>query len=176
MSLSKRTTAICVLWAVTLLGACGFEPLHRATTASSGLALSNVEIARIPDRSGQMLRNELLSLVAPRGHAANPAYRLDVTVTESTREVLLEETSFSTRADLTVTASAQLVRVADGVVVDAGSVKAVSGYNILSVTQEYANVVSERNAREGALRLVARDLVRQVSVWLRNAESGVAAQ
>lgn len=171
--LSYRLRLAPVILIVALLAAsCGFEPLHRGSSKSSATALANVEIARIEDRSGQMLRNDLLARMAPRGYAPSPAWRLEVTLYESKREVLLEDTSFSTRADIVITAQSRLVRQSDGKVVDSGSVDAVSSYNILSASQEYANVVSERDAREGALQLVARDIVRQVSVWLRNAETG----
>jgi len=169
---SRGSLAALIVVASLALSACGFEPLHRGSSASSAAALANVEIARIEDRAGQMLRNDLLSMMAPRGYVASPEYRLEITLSESKREVLLEDTSFSTRADVIVTAQTKLIRQVDGEIVESGRVEAVSGYNILSASQEYANVVSERNAREGALKLVARDIVRQVSVWLRNADSG----
>lgn len=171
MSSFRALVAVLLILAGGLVSACGFEPLHRGTSASSSAALANVEIARIPDRSGQILRNDLLSMMTPRGYAPSPAWRLVVTLRETKQEVLLEETSFSTRADVIMTATAQLIRQADNTVMNTGTVEAVSSYNILSASQEYANVISERDAREGALKLVARDIVRQVSVWLRNAES-----
>lgn len=174
MSSFKHRRAFMVVsalaFAVFGLGACGFEPLHKQGSASSGSALAGVEIDRVPDRSGQLLRNELLNLMAPRGAASVQPWELKVTLSESISEVLLEETAFATRADVTVTASATLVRKSDNEVIGVASSKAVGSYNILSATQEYANVVGERDAREDAIRLVARDIVRLVSVWLRNAE------
>ena len=172
MLLSRFRFATLIAGATLLVSACGFEPLHRGSSRSSALALANVEIARIEDRAGQMLRNELLARMAPRGYAASPEWKLVVELSESKKEALLEETSFSTRADVIITARTRLIRQSDGLVIDNGSVDAVSSYNILSAAQEYANVVSERNAREGAIRQVARDIVRQVSVWLRNVEPG----
>ena len=61
--------------AVLLLSACGFRPLY----ATGGVAdvseeLSQIEVAVIPDRPGQILRNYLIQGLNGGGRPAQPAY------------------------------------------------------------------------------------------------------
>ena len=78
------------LLTITLVSACGFEPLYVQRDTSSSwyfggktdtsitAEMSKVKIDPIADRFGQQLRNNLLDLVTPRGMPKNPQYRLQV--------------------------------------------------------------------------------------------------
>ena len=166
---SDRIRPIVVASAIMAVAACGFEPLHKQGTASGAAQLSGIEVAPIEDRIGQLLRNELRGYLTPRGTSGLPQWELQVSLEESIAEVLLEETSFATRADLRVTATFRLISLVDEEISSpSASASETGSYNILQASSEYANLVSERDTREKAVRLVARDIVRQVSVWLRD--------
>ena len=77
----SRTIALAGL---ALLAACGFEPLHAPRNGGGSVpaALATVQIANIPDRSGQILRNYLRDEINPYGVPGNPRYRLDIFLTE----------------------------------------------------------------------------------------------
>ncbi len=177
MSLSRFVAALLMVAGVSALGGCGFEPLHGRQSASSAAEMATVRIAIIEDRVGQQLRNRLLQRMQPRGGSDNPKWSLSVTLSESIDEVLVEESSFGTRANLRLTASFQLQSTdyGDGISASrSGSTRSIASYNILDSEFEYANLIAERDARERALDQLASDITRQVSLWLRDAapESG----
>ncbi len=69
-SLGGAFTAVAV--AGSVLCACGFQPMYgqrrpEVTPVSSDLA--SIEVGMIPDRSGQLLRNELTYLLNPASDA-----------------------------------------------------------------------------------------------------------
>ncbi len=81
-----------VLFATILLYGCGFEPLYvekkeagswyYGSNFDSSISeeMSQVKIQPIADRFGQIMRNELLDLLTPRGVPKEPKYRLFVTL------------------------------------------------------------------------------------------------
>ena len=174
LSSERRCRAFVLAAVLGLATACGFEPLHRQGAGASAEALAAIDVLPIGDRSGQLLRAELRSRLGARGTGTAAAWTLAITLSESIADVLLEETSFATRADLQITATARLVRKSDNATLGPSSVMATGSYNVLSAEQEYANVVAEQRAREDAIRLVAQDLALLVSVWLRRAHRDAA--
>ncbi|MEQ8667296.1 MAG: LPS assembly lipoprotein LptE [Rhodospirillales bacterium] len=167
--MSERLRTGVLVVALMALGACGFEPLYGQGTASGAAQLSGIRVAPIDDRIGQQLRNELRGYLTPHGLNDVPEWELRVELEESISEVLVEETSFATRADLTVRAKFRIVSLGDQPLsVPAATTSAIGSYNLLEATNEYANVVAERDARAKAIRVVARDIARQIAIWLRD--------
>ena len=77
MWLSRTLTSLLLLLA---LSACGFKPLYG--TDKSGLSdpqaeLATIKVGPIPDRLGQIVRNQLVEYLSPRGHAAQKLYDLN---------------------------------------------------------------------------------------------------
>ena len=56
--------------ALMVVAGCGFQPIHGERSAASSADLANFDIALIADRTGQMMRNELLQQMQPRGAVA----------------------------------------------------------------------------------------------------------
>ena len=63
---------------ILLLSACGFSPMYGANSSKNNTAikteLTDIEIALIPDREGQYLRNALIDrfYIPQYGSGANP--------------------------------------------------------------------------------------------------------
>lgn len=160
-----------VLAGLTLLAACGFEPLHapRSNGASVPAALSTIQISNIPDRSGQYLRNYLRDEINPRGVPGNPQYRLDVFLSERRADIGLRRDDIRTRTNLTLEAEYRLVGLADGKIVTQGRSRTLSSFDIL--INDYSNVVSEEDVRQQALRQIGADIRTRLSLYFRRLQT-----
>lgn len=178
MRTSSRRSAIWValacLAASVLAAGCGdsgFRPLY----ASSALVGSNVneklakmEIAPIPGRVGQRLRNELIYQSTGGGHAAiDPAYRLEIAVTESVSATLVQIDGNSSGSVYNLNASFRLVRLADNSVALQG--QSFGRGTFQRFDSVYSNVRARRDAENRAARTVAEDLKSRLAAYLSNA-------
>ena len=164
MSFTRRIHLLC-LGAALLAGAgCGFQPIHGQKSAASSAALENFDIALIADRTGQMMRNELLQQMQPRGAVASPRYGLGVALTESLADLAIRKDDVATRANLMLTARFSVMSRVDGSVLFSGQVRSVNSYNIL--TSDFATLSAREDARKRAVRVLALDIKERLSVWL----------
>ncbi len=154
------------------LTACGFRPLYNTSGSQgekSSVFLSSIQIDDIPDRSGVILKNELIDRFHAHG-AGIPRYRLvvgrvtesisdlDITVDEdATRRQLRVDTTY-TLQDLTTPSSPAFKR----------SIYAVASFNVLQ--SRFTTRVAEDNARQN----VILDLARQIEqgVMMSDVEKG----
>lgn len=140
------------------LNACGFRPLYgeSAQGASSFDRLETVQIAALPDRTGQQLHNLLRDRINPRGQPNAPEYVLRVFLSEQTEALAIDQDETATRANLRLSASFTLTRLEGEEVVFTGLSNSINSYNI--VDSQFATFVSERDARERALRELSEDI------------------
>lgn len=166
MKLRVPFTVIALI-ALTTLSACGFRPLYAEDRRGQSTAadMSQVEVTLINDRVGQITRNLLIETLTPRGQVPNPAYTLDVDVTESTSEQGFTKDNEATIADYLLSANYQLTRKTDAKILRKGKVRARTSYNI--VESDFASIEAEKAARRDAARTLAQQLANQVAVGLR---------
>lgn len=166
MSSFKSIVILALLLAVQ---ACGFQPLyqHGTGSTSAGSQLDTIRVHPIADRVGQELRNHLCDALTPNGQPSNPKWELSVTLSESIQKIAVLQTSFSTRANLNLTASYTLSSInEDEQTNHSGAVSTISSYNVLD--SEYATLVAERDARSRAVQILSADIRRQLAIWLNN--------
>ncbi len=157
---------MCVL--LLLLSGCGFRPLYGPTSASPARTserLGAVSIARIPDRTGQLVRNALLDRINVGGQPAKPEFVLNVSVIESIQNLAIQKDETATRANLILQANFRLAKSATGESVFDGSVQSVSSYNI-STSQDFATLSAETNARRRGARDLADEITARVAIFL----------
>lgn len=151
--------------ALLMLAGCGFRPLHgqHATADEPVVAdFSQIAIATIADRRGQMVRNELLDLLTPRGEPANARYVLNVGLSETVEDDMILRTGAASRSRLTLRASYQL-REGDKVV-NTGTARTILSYD-LPPDQPFAAVTSERDAERQAAQSVAEQIKSRLAVY-----------
>lgn len=149
--------------AVVVAG-CGFRPLYAPTDKTDVLAdFSQVEVALMPNRSGQELRNDLRDLLTPRGQPSNPRYRLSIDLRESITKLAVLRTGLPTRGDLRIIARYSLVDESSGETVLRQSSSSVSSYNL--VESDYSTLIAERYARSRALDQIADDIRSRLAVY-----------
>lgn len=145
-----------------LTAGCGFQPVYGGG-APVRADMAAVEIALIADRSGQLLRNELLDRLTPKGAAQMPRYMLVVELAESKQNLAIRRDDTATRANLILTAQFKLSEnVSDDLVLE-GRSRSLNSYNIS--TFEFATLSAETDARRRATRELAQDIATQLALY-----------
>lgn len=148
-----------------LLAGCGFQPVYRGGTGGPVAAqLAEVEIGLVPDRLGQMLRNELIDRMYRAGRPGRPSHRLELQVTSSELRLGYQKDATATRGQIRVTARYMLYD-AGGRLVLTGQDQSIAGYSI--VMDQYAILVNEREAYDRASEQLADGIVRQLALHFR---------
>ena len=100
-------------------GNSGFRPMYASSAIVGGSdvnqKLAELEIAPIPGRVGQRLRNELIYQSTGGGLAAQPVYRLEIIIRESITPTLVQIDGNSSGSVYNLNTSFRLVRLADRV-------------------------------------------------------------
>ena len=167
----RRLLALTVLGAALAISGCGFEPIHGQRSGASGATLAAIDIQLIADRSGQMLRNELLQQMHPRG-ATRARYSLSVLLTERLASLGIRKDEVATRANLTLTAGFTITELGGARRKFSGSARSANSYNIL--TSDFATLSAREDARRRAISQLALGIRERISVWL--IRSGEPAQ
>ncbi len=164
-SRSASPRIVGALAAVLLLVAgCGFRPLYATGgIADASAELSQVEVAVIPDRSGQILRNYLIQGINSDGRPTDPTYRLNVDLRERQEDLGIDKTDSAQRANLVITARFSLRTAADDQEVLNRRVGIITSYNI--VLDEYATLSAQDAARDRALRQLGSDIRTQLALY-----------
>ena len=150
-----------------LLSGCGFQPMYgkrapNATPLSADLAA--IEVGIIPDRSGQLLRNQLIHLLDPASDAAPPRrYTLSVGLKEEVDTFAVERSGFATRANVEVLATYTLIDETTGDPVLSGTSRAVSGFNILR--EDFSTYVASGDARNRAISQIAFEIRNRLAAY-----------
>ncbi|MFE0752714.1 LPS assembly lipoprotein LptE [Inquilinus sp. NPDC058860] len=161
-SWAKRAAPLLLILA---LGACGLRPLYGTNSVGTAMSdrLGQVNVGIIGDRSGQILRTELIRTLNPQGRPAQPAYDLGVALAESQQDVNLISDLTTTRKNLTMTASFVLTDRKTGQPVFSDSVSEITSFNVLA--DQYTTLVGERDARERALRSLGEDIRTRLALY-----------
>lgn len=165
-SISRHIFCFSLLCGVS---ACGFTPMYgasdKAEQNSVAASLAQVEIATIPDRSGQVLRNDLLDRFYTQGYPSAPLYKLSVdTLTELRVDLDITKSSEATRSQLRLTSKMTLYDN-KGVVLATRDLFAIASFNVLQ--SEFATRVTEENARQNAIHDLARQIELNVVLVLK---------
>ena len=158
-----RAVTACLL--ILGLVACGFRPVYgtRAGGADNPAqaAFQHIQIANIPDRDGQILRNALIDRFYRDGRPADARYTLFITpLSEQIRDLDITKTADSTRGQLRLSSNLRLTDRQTGQILVQRPILAITSYNILG--SEFTNRVAEDSARRNAIT----ELVRQVELQL----------
>jgi len=147
-------------------GSEGFRPMYAATASTPGAQeqLAKVDIAPIPGRVGQRLRNELIFQNTGGGLPEPPKYRLDITIRESLASTLVTSTGEALSQIYTLDAQFRLMRISDKKVLLQGSSHGRAGYERFQ--QIYANVRARDDAENRAARTVADDVKTRLAAAL----------
>ncbi len=155
---------------VGILGGCadgqGFRPLNGNLGAGSGsgVKFSQVDIAPVPGRLGQRLRNELIFDTTGGGEKQTPAYRLEIAVRENVTSTLVKTDGDALSQIYSADATFNLIRVSDKTVVMKGVSFGRAGFE--RNPSIYSNVRAQDDAQNRAAKTIALDLRSRISAFL----------
>jgi LPS-assembly lipoprotein len=159
-----------MIFSLLLLAACGFQPLHGdgdGSGARPGDELAKVQILPLPERTGQILHNELRNEINPAGQPSAPAYELAVRLKETARDTGVRKDETATRAVLRMEANFALRRAGTRQVLFAGQSLSIVGYNL--VESQFATYTAENDARARAMHQLAQDISAQLAGYFDRA-------
>ncbi len=161
------------------LGGCGFKPLYGEKGASGKpvvqSALGQVAINPIRSRTGQVLRNELIDRMNPRGQpGVGAAYRLVVRLSVRKQELGIRRDETATRANLILTAAYVMTEASSGKAVLSGISRTITSFNILD--NEFATLMGEKDARERGAGQLAEDITTRVALYFNRTKRPVAGK
>jgi LPS-assembly lipoprotein len=156
-----------------LLTACGFHPQYgenRYTPVGAEDVLDRVEIANIPNREGQFLKNALIDRFHRAGTPTSAPLILQIsTLQEQKTDLDVTQLSDATRGQLRLNTDFSLIRRDTGQAVLTRQVRAITSYNIFD--SRFATRVAEDNARTNALNDLAGQIERQLVLYLKRGQN-----
>lgn len=169
---AKRRPAVLFAFLLAALltsgcGGSGFKPLYGSSGVGGAAVdekLAQVDIAHIPGRVGQRIRNELIFQSTGGGAPLPPTMRLDVVIRESVTSTLVRIDGDADGQIYGLEASFQLVRIADGSVLLTGTSNSRAGFERFSSI--FSNVRARQNAEDRASKSVGDDLKSRLSAFL----------
>ena len=132
--------------------------------------MSAVRIAPLADRYGQQLHNFLRDRLNPQGQSLNPAYVLEVSLSEREEEFALQSDETASRVKLHTTAFYRLRDSASRDILFRGQSLTTNTYNILQ--SQYATDSSEADARERGARELADDIQTRLAIYFSQQQKG----
>jgi LPS-assembly lipoprotein len=150
-------------------GSSGFHPLYGPTASGAGLdqRLAQVEVATIPGRVGQRVRNELIFQYTGGGPPLPPAYRFEVEVRESLLSTMVQITGESLGQIYQVDATYRLINLKDKKVVYQGHSTARANFERFQSI--YSNVRAREDAENRAASTIAAEIKTRLAAYLSGA-------
>ena len=155
-NLSRRgLIASAPILGAALLAGCGFSPMY-ARDSSAVAVLASIAVEPIEERIGQILRNELIDRLTPRGEPPSPRYRLLVTISRSRAALAIQSDTSITRYNLRLSVTFRLLDATTGDELYRDTTVAIGGYN--AVQSDFATLVAEQDSTRRAARKAGEDI------------------
>lgn len=161
-----RTPRLALALAVLLaLGGCGLQPMY-AGGGSGAVArgLAAIEVAPIEGQAGWLVGNALKDRLAAAG-STTARYRLVVRLDDHLEGLGVLGNDAVGRERRTLRARYQLIDLADNAILLDATAGSDAGIDVVS--SEYATIAAEQTALENLSRVVADQILAQVSLTLR---------
>lgn len=161
-----RLARLVILAACLVLAACGFQPLYATRgggPATTQAELASVTVAEQSSRLGQLVRNEILSTIAPVGQEAETRYVLEL-LPRAAEEVTIR--AFDTgvlRRAIRVEVAFRLRRVGSGEELYAGRTFSQASYD--RTDTPFADMQARITAEERAAKEVGTDIATRLAAF-----------
>jgi LPS-assembly lipoprotein len=163
-----RALGVAVVVGIALAGCAegGFRPLNGSVGvgANASSKLATVQIAPIPGRLGQRLRNELIFDTTGGGAAVEPAYRLELAVKENVVSTLVKTDGDALSQVYSADAAFNLIRLSDKKVVLKGVSYGRAGFE--RNPSIFSNVRAQDDAQNRVARTIGTEMKTRLSAFL----------
>ena len=153
----KFVVALLLPLSISLLAACGFEPVHRPALSDEP---SNVTISEIDGRAGHALRKALLQQTA-LGFTDVDQADISVNLSESLSRIGFATNGVATRSSITLRGR-YVADLGDDAV--SGSEEAIVYYSVPNAP--YGDISAQNDAAERAADVLARRIVDDITLKL----------
>lgn len=172
-AIGGRVILACALAAVIVSGCAdgsGFKPLYGSSGIGAGVdsKLAGVQVAPIPGRIGQRIRNDLIFETTGGGEISkDPVFRLEIAVTEGLVSTLVDSFGNPNSQLYTAEAKFSLIRIKDKAVVLKGTSFGRAAFE--RNPSVFANVRAQDDAQDRAARTIGTELKTRLAAYLATA-------
>ncbi len=131
--------------------------------------LNNIYIANIPDRNGQMLRNDLIDRMYQKGRPRKPIYTLEATIVASEADLGIQANATTLRTALDMKVNYSLVDANEKELFHA-TAHSVASFDKLD--EQYATLASRADAYERTLTECSEQIVNRLSLYFSEGPLG----
>jgi LPS-assembly lipoprotein len=166
MNMARLLQGLVCLGLLGLLAGCGFSPLYGTSglaSASVSQRLAGVAVPEQTTRVGQLIRNEILSAIAPAGTVAGTEYRLDMTPTTNDESTVEAQNTDVLRRSYRLSVEFELIEAASGKQVYSGKTFSYVSYDRTGAP--FANQQARVNAEERAAQEVGLDIRTRLAAY-----------
>ncbi len=157
-----------------LAGCGGWVPLYAdPVSVPTDASLRAITVAPISERIGQKLAWGLRESLNPTGIPTPTRYVLRTTLRTLRSDLGVQSFGLGTRGKLDVYATYQLNDPKSGIVLLAATSHVAESFDILA--NEYAAIVAEQDASTRAIEELRRDIVSQLTIFMRHRDAAPAA-
>ncbi len=154
--------------AAALVSGCGWQPLYGPTASGANLneIMRTVDIATVPGRVGQRIRNELIFKQTGGGQRLavdETKYRLDIAIRELVLNTLVNGSGEAEGQVYQLYTEFKLVRIADKQVVLEGHNNARAAYD--KVVSLFADIRARRDAEDRAARTISEAINTRLAAY-----------
>ena len=165
MWLFKTLIGLVILSALNL--SCGFQPMYGNQKGGEVLKqLAAVDVVAMRGLLGVEMYNRLLDSLRPGGKAFGPDYQLIVEVATNRAALITEADSQVRRFQIIVIANYRLLEIGSDTVLDFGTARAVTSYNVVE-TSNYSSSVAEEEAQLRGVREISQQIVTGISIYFQ---------
>ena len=165
MNREARIISLLGLLVFTLAG-CGFHsvygPYQRDDGSPVAVQMNQISIDNIADRTGQILRNDLIDKIYGKGRPARPLYSLTTKIHVSEEDLGIQLDATTTRTLMNMYADYEL-KDAGGKVILHGAAHSVTSFSKLA--DQYGTLAAREDALQRTLDEVSEQMVNRLSLY-----------
>jgi len=161
----KASSRRLALAASLLLAACGFQPMYGARDGGSPVSqdLASVAVTEQNTRLGQLIRNEILSVIAPVGQQASGLYVLELLPRAEDDVVIQEFDTDVLRRSFRVEVAFRLTELASGAELYSGRTFAQASFDRTGTP--FSNLQARISAEERAAKEAGADIATRLAAF-----------
>ncbi len=147
---------------ILLLSNCGYSPIYSNSNLKNK-ELQTISVKNIKDRSGQILKANLIDQLNPTGKKSLIKYSLEVFLFEGKETIGYRRDMSATRSNLILNVEYDLKEIKGGTSILKNSTLVTSSYDI--VESLYATIMAEKDARNKGLKIVSDNIVNDLAIF-----------
>lgn len=159
----RRAQLILLMAVAVVLTGCGFRPMYGSSPGNAGVSaeLAAIAIPEATDRTGQLIRNDLISTM--KAGSGGNKYTLTLKTTVKNQGVIKKTLPAVTRQAVNIVVEYELMERASGNTITTGKTFSNVSYDV--IRQPFADLQAQTDATERAALEVAGDIRTRLAAY-----------